>query len=165
MKLHKRSEYLIAHHNLTRHIEGGYYSRTYENKRTIQDGQSIRPLSTGIVYLLDGNDTSSFHRLKSDELWCFHEGSELILHMFIENEGYSSIELGLSGTNTQPQCLIPGGTIFGAELKDKSSYTFVSCFVSPGFDFEDYKLFSSDQLIKMYPDYDTLIERINQHES
>ena len=36
------------------------------------DGQ--RPFSTAIYFLLEGNQFSAFHRIKSDECWHFYAG-------------------------------------------------------------------------------------------
>lgn len=162
MALESRSQYLINHLQLQPHIEGGYYRRFYQNSKEITIGNKVRPLSTSILYLLEGEATSHFHRLQSDELWFFHEGCDIILHQFDEHYLYKTSKLGTATSETHPQLLISGGVIFGAELSDKSSYALVSCMVSPGFDFNDYELLSTETLVNKNNKYRDLILRINR---
>ncbi|ALX48565.1 cupin domain-containing protein [Lentibacillus amyloliquefaciens] len=62
--------------NLEPHPEGGFYKQTYAAE-ALED----HVLYTSIYFLLRAGDVSHFHRLKSDELWYFHAGSPLEIHM------------------------------------------------------------------------------------
>lgn len=80
----KRSEELIQKLNLNPHPEGGYYASIF--KGDTPKSSALRPQYTSIYFLLKENDQSHFHQLTADELWYFHEGSALTIHM-IEPSG------------------------------------------------------------------------------
>ncbi len=69
----------VAQLHLLPHPEGGYYKETYRSKEEslFDDFNGKRSISTAIYFLLEGKDKSHFHRIQSDELWFFHEGSAL----------------------------------------------------------------------------------------
>ena len=93
-------ETVIKELNLKPHPEGGYFCETYRSAETI--GSSALPgryggdraFGTSIFYLLNGHDKSYFHRLKSDELWYFHLGAAIVLHVIDPQQGYYPVELG-----------------------------------------------------------------------
>jgi hypothetical protein len=151
------ADYWIDRLNLKRHPEGGYYSEVYRNPKVIELVNGRRNLSTSIYFLLKGNDKSHFHQLYSDEIWYFHLGTEVTVHL-LSNKNYEKQILGIS-ENAQPQLIIKAGTIFGAELTDKSSFCLMSCMVNPGFEFNDFKLFKANELKPDYPHHEDLIEK------
>ena len=61
----------------------------------------------------------------------------------------------------RPQLTIGGGSIFGAELSVDGDFCLVSCMVSPGFDYRDFELFTSEELCGRYPDHQAVIRRLN----
>jgi uncharacterized protein len=73
----KDAEYWIQKLALEAHPEGGYYRQTYRADLVLAQGAlppqftGPRPASTAIYFLLEGEDFSAFHRLRSDELWHF----------------------------------------------------------------------------------------------
>jgi predicted cupin superfamily sugar epimerase len=143
----KNAEYFIEKLGLEKHIEGGYYRETYRSKVSHEN----RSLSTSIYFLLKSGQVSKFHKLKSDEIWYYHHGSPILIHMINKEGEYSQGILGINSDQESPQLIIPADTIFGAEPVDRESFSLVSCMVSPGFDFEDFTLYSTQELIKMYP--------------
>lgn len=154
----------IQHFNLRPHPEGGFYRETYRSTIEVENmdlrygGQGKRRLSTSIYYLLRSGEKSKFHRLRSDEIWYFHYGSALKI-LIIDQEGNKHTRL--LGANIEKaehmQVLIPAGTVFAAEVIEKNSYSFIGCMVSPGFEFEDFELFSQDDLMQAYPQHSELI--------
>ena len=56
----------------------------------VSEGRSI---VTAIYYLLPANAVSRLHRIDADELWFFHEGQPLHVHVF-EGDGYERLTLG-----------------------------------------------------------------------
>ena len=143
--------------NLSPHPEGGYYSETYRSEITLKENN--RQLMTVIYFLLTSDNISRFHRIKSDELWFYHSGSPLIVHTLNEN-GYKENKIGFDFKNEYlPQFLVPKDTIFAASVLEKNSYSLVSCVVSPGFDFNDFELFTFDKLAMDYPDYKDIIQK------
>ncbi|MBS4189984.1 cupin domain-containing protein [Bacillus sp. FJAT-49705] len=152
----------ISKLGLTPHPEGGYYKRTYEAEGKTELGKGKeRKLYTSIYFLLRSEDISHFHRLKSDELWYFHGGSPLTIHVIDEQGEYKEYKLGLNLDNGEvPQALISKNTIFGSSVQELDSFSLVGCMVSPGFDFEDFELFTQKQLLKQYPQHEEIIMKM-----
>lgn len=160
--------YFISALNLEPHVEGGYFREIYRSPQKI-DGKGLmwsvegeRPLVTTIYFLLKSGQVSKFHRLKSDEIWFYHYGPPLIIHMIDPQGNLISRRLGLDIQKLEsPQLLVPANTVFGAEVAEDNSFSLVSCMVSPGFDYGDFELFKSSELVRLYPDHKNLIERFN----
>lgn len=149
---------LIERFNLLEHPEGGYYSETYRS--SIEIPGTERQLMTSIYFLLTSDNVSHFHRIKSDELWFFHSGSPLIVHTLDEN-GHTEHLLGTNIANgEQPQILVKANTIFGSSVVEEYDYSLVSCVVAPGFDFRDFELFKTEELLAQYPDSEEIIRRL-----
>jgi predicted cupin superfamily sugar epimerase len=119
-----------------------------------------RNFSTSIYFLLEGKQVSKFHRLKSDELWHFYDGTSVIIHI-IDTEGkLTQIRLGRNVEDGEVfQAVIKSGNWFAAEVIDKKSFALVGCTVSPGFDFSDFEFGNREALIKMHPDLRELIQK------
>lgn len=163
----KESEMLriIRELGLSPHPEGGFYRQTYRSEEIVSDrafasapfvGQ--RQLASSIYYLLPSDEVSRFHRLKSDELWYYHYGSPLTIHMITPSGVWKRVKLGpniLQGETLQ--AVIPKGTIFGATVNDNHSYSLVGCMVTPGFEFQDFELMKQEDLLMRYPQYRPLI--------
>lgn len=150
---------LIKTLNLIPHPEGGYYSETYRaNEIILNSEKKKRNLLTTIYYLLKDNDKSMFHRIKSDEMWFFHQGKPLEIVYIIKGEVKTIILGNEIKRGEVPQLLIPANTWFGAKIKDETGYSLVSCIVSPGFDFEDFELAKREDLIKEYSELKETIE-------
>lgn len=141
---------IIKKLNLQAHPEGGYFSETYRSEMTIPGMD--RQLMTSIYFLLTSDNVSRFHRIKSDELWFYHGGSSLIVHT-LGKEGHTETKVGIDFANGEvPQFLVPKNTIFGSSVSEENSYSLVSCVVAPGFDFADFELFTTDELLEQFPD-------------
>lgn len=154
---HHPTAFWVEHLGLEKHPEGGYYRETYRSEKTYEG----RNLATSIYYLLPGNKVSRFHRLRFDEIWYFHKGAPLKVYFLRPKEGLVQYTLGLNPQlGQQLSLLVPGGTIFGGEVADKDAYALVSCHMAPGFDFEDFELLSSRQLLEQFPNYQTLIHKL-----
>lgn len=140
------------------HPEGGFYNEVYRSEEIIAERE--RNLFTSIYFLLTSENISKFHRIKSDELWYFHSGSPLIVHTLDAN-GYSQHLVGNDlAAGQQPQLLVPKNTIFGSSVLENNDYSLVSCAVAPGFDFRDFELFSSEELLKDFPEHKEIIDRL-----
>ena len=159
MALNKDVVQIIKRLRLKRHPEGGYFKQTYtaDTRVSIEGYDKPRYISTAIYYMLVGDQFSAFHRIKSDELWHHYTGGSLILYT-IDNGKLTKIKMGKS-RGEAPQVAIKANTWFAASLTDKKSYCLLGCTVSPGFDYSDWELGKRDELIKMYPQHKTIIER------
>lgn len=160
--------YFITQLGLEDHTEGGYFKEIYRNSHGIDDSElpfdveGKRSLSTTIYYLLKSGQVSKFHKLKFDEIWFYHYGSPLYIHMIDELGNLKCEKLGLnieSGEN--PQVLVPANRIFGAEVIERNSFSLVSCMVSPGFDYRDFEILQGKDLIKQFPQHREIIIRLN----
>ena len=167
--MNKQAKEYITKLQLNRHPEGGYYKEIYRAEEIILPDhlpdryKSSRALSTSIYFLLEGNQVSRFHRLKSDELWHFYDGSTLIIYSIDENEELNKIKLGKNISEGELfQLQIKHNVWFGAELIDKSSFALIGCTVAPGFEFEDFEMGKRDGLVKQYPEHEQIIIKLTR---
>lgn len=78
----KDAQYWVEHLDLEPHVEGGFYRQVYKSKElTIREDESKRNLYTSIYFVLEADNPSHFHRLTVDEIWYYHYGSPLTVHM------------------------------------------------------------------------------------
>lgn len=164
--MHEKSLMYIELLNLQPHPEGGFYREVYRSDEIISRNflpirfDNDHNISTSIYFLLDGNQISKFHRLKSDEIWHFYDGCSVIIYIIDENGNLSSVTLG---ANLQIgecfQTVIKRNHWFAAELLNKNSFCLVGCVVAPGFDFKDFELARREVLIKNFPQHTKLIEK------
>jgi len=162
------AEYYIEKLGLTKHPEGGYYKEIYRAAESIEKSalparyNSARNVSTAIYFLLNKSDKSHFHKLNSDELWHFYDGTSLTIHMITEEVEYTVQRLGRNLEHGEVyQCVIPKGTWFAAEVDDKKSFTLIGCTVAPGFNFADFTLAKRNDLIALFPGHKKLIEQFS----
>ncbi len=125
------------------HPEGGWFRRYYTSPIPVETTGGDRPAVTMIHYLLTPGEHSAWHVVSSDEVWLWH--------------GPGALELSLGGSGDEPgeattvrlgpsavagdvqQCLVPAGVWQSARLLDEAE-ALVSCVVTPGFDFADWRL-------------------------
>ena len=158
----KKQSYWIDKLEMNEHPEGGYFKEVVRSFSKVKlDDKRERSQYSSIYFLLNDLNPSHFHRLKDDELWFYHAGASLSVHVILESGEYVEHHLGLNlEKGEKPQILVPGGSIFGSTVDKEDSYSLVSCVVSPGFDFEDFELFTQDELFSKYPDHKEIIERL-----
>lgn len=150
---------------MEKHVEGGYFSRSYASDETVRTErhEGERPLYTSIYFLLESEDVSHFHRLKSDELWYFHAGTSLTVHIIQPDGIYRQEKLGLDMANGEkPQVLVEKGAIFGASVDGNGDFSLVGCMVSPGFDFADFELFEREELLSRHEAHAEIIQRLTR---
>jgi uncharacterized protein len=157
---------LVNHYQLKPHPEGGFYKRTYRSSEVIHEEclpirfPAERSCSSAIYYLLEGQQFSAFHRLKSDELWHFYYGGALNIYCIDEEGKFELVTLGNSLQNEEVfQATIRSGLWFAAQPAHPDSFSFVGCTVSPGFEFEDLEMSDADQLSALYPQHEQLIRQ------
>jgi predicted cupin superfamily sugar epimerase len=156
----ERIQELVESLKMSPHPEGGFYAETYRADSEIETESGKRQLITAIFFLLRSEDVSHFHRIKSDELWFWHEGSPLSVHLLGEN-GHEILHLGpVLGEGSLPQHLVKADTIFGSTVDQADSYALVSCVVAPGFDFEDFELFKTEDLLPLFPEAEEIIRKL-----
>jgi len=161
----KDSKYWIEKLQLQRHPEGGYFKEIYRSyeiikKESLPERYSDeRNFSTSIYFLLEKNDVSLFHRLKSDEIWHFYSGTSLTLYIIDKNGFLKKIVVGDNPDNGEVlQTVIKNGNWFAAKVNNPDSYSLIGCTVSPGFSFNDFELAKREDLIKLFPDHSDIIK-------
>jgi len=165
--LKANAKYWIDCLKLKNHPEGGYYRELYRSNEIINKKSlplrysSFRSFSTSIFFLLTSNEFSAFHRLKSDEIWHFYEGSPINIFIILPNGELRKFVLGNNPEKGQTfQLVIPKGCWFAAKVEENNSFTLVGCTVSPGFDFEDFEMGKFDMLSKLFPRHTKLIKNL-----
>jgi predicted cupin superfamily sugar epimerase len=165
--MNSKAKAYIKKLGLKKHPEGGYYREVYRSVEKILSGhlpkryKSKRNFSTSIYFLLEGEQYSAFHLLQSDELWHYYDGSDVIVYIINKNGELSKKKLGKT-KGAEFQIVIEKHSWFAAELDDKKSFSLFGCTVSPGFEFEDFRLGDRKTLIKKFPQYISLIERLTK---
>ncbi|MBC7588983.1 MAG: cupin domain-containing protein, partial [Chitinophagaceae bacterium] len=93
-------QHLITLYNMQPHPEGGYYKETYRSKEAISHNAlperflGARFFSTAIYFLLEQENFSAFHKIKSDECWHFYAGQSLEVYVIQHNGELEIIKLG-----------------------------------------------------------------------
>jgi uncharacterized protein len=138
---------LVEGLGLAPHPEGGWFAETWRSDLWISpEGYSgPRRCATAIYYLLHPGERSRWHVVRSDEIWLFHRGGPLTLRL--GGIGETPDELAAVhftlGTDVaaglHPQVVVPGGVWQSAEPAGAEP-VLVTCVVSPGFDFADFRL-------------------------
>ena len=151
----------ISKLNLQPHPEGGYYKEVFRSSQYVrrEENDSRKHACTSIYYLLEHADFSGFHRIMSDEIWYFHQGVPLNIHIITENGDYQLLELSDSQTGSL-SLVVPAGLWFAADIPGKQGYTLVSCAVAPGFEFAEFEMADKQQLIGEYPTHAELFSRL-----
>jgi predicted cupin superfamily sugar epimerase len=147
--------------NLQPHPEGGYYKEVFRSEQNINraGSKALRQACTSIYYLLEGDDYSGFHRINSDEIWYFHKGVPLNIHIMTPKGKHEIFELSDQNTG-HLSLVVPAGLWFAAEIPSKEDYTLVSCAVAPGFDFSEFEMADRQLLRQEYPGHDDLFAKL-----
>jgi uncharacterized protein len=163
------AEYWIRRLKLERHPEGGYFRQTYRSAVTIaREGLPLefagaRAVSTAIYFLLEGENFSAFHRLRSDEVWHFYAGAPLLVHVIDPDGKYDCVRLGNDPENGQEfQAVVKAGCWFSSHVADWKSWALVGCTVAPGFEYQDFEIGKREELTRLYPQHRALIVQLTR---
>jgi predicted cupin superfamily sugar epimerase len=157
--------------DLAPHPEGGWFRETWRSDHAFEPAGygGPRRAATAIYFLLHPGEESRWHVVRSDELWLWHAGGPLSLHMrgpanwlapLASVPDAGSIRADRSATSSgssqprdqksavlgndiaagqRPQVLVPGG-VWQAAAPAGDQPVLVSCVVAPGFDFADFRM-------------------------
>lgn len=163
----RNAQYWIQHLNLIPHKEGGYFREVYRSNEQILANSlperftDDRVFSTAIYFLLEKGDFSTFHKIKSDEIWHFYDGDPVNIHIIDDNGFLTTTKLGLSAENNiLPQATITANQWFAAETIGE--FSLVGCTVSPGFDFNDFEIAERNSLVKLHNEHRKIIEQFTR---
>lgn len=158
---------LIASLELQPHPEGGWYREVFRSDDRFPPSAlperylGSRPYMTSIYFLLRPGEVSRFHRLRSDEVWHFYDGTPLTLHQLYPDGSYASVLLGRDPRKGERfAAAVPRGVWMAAEGPRARSYSLVGCTVAPGFDFGDFELALPDELLAAYPAHSNIIKKL-----
>lgn len=159
---------IINELDLKPHPEGGFFKETYRSEGVINPDidEEIYPAGrnfcTSIYYLLEGTDTSSFHRIRSDETWHFYCGSSATIHIIHPDALYEARYLGSDLSSGQAyQHTIPGRSWFGVSVDNPESFMLAGCTVAPGFDFDDFEMGDPYKLKQAFPEHSAIIDQLS----
>ncbi|HWB37017.1 MAG TPA: cupin domain-containing protein [Rugosimonospora sp.] len=127
------------------HPEGGWYRELWRSPvQVTPDGYpGPRACGTSIYFLLHPGERSRWHVVRSDEVWLWHSGGPLALRHGGSGAAPVPGDSAVLGADVvagqRPQHVVPGGVWQAAEPLGGEP-VLVSCVVSPGFDFADFRL-------------------------
>lgn len=159
----KSSEYYVEKLDLLPHPEGGFYKETYRDSFNVcnRNGQE-RSACTGIYFLMTKGNFSAFHKIESDEMWHFYDGSALEVYVLNEDGSLDILKIGRDIENgEQLQAVVPAGKWFASRVVE-GNYALVGCTVAPGFDFQDFVMAKRSELIKEFPDHEAVITELTR---
>jgi predicted cupin superfamily sugar epimerase len=153
----QNASYWIHQLGMQPHPEGGHYKEVFRSPQQVNRiGSTVAMQAcTSIYYLLEDKDYSGFHRIKSDEIWYFHKGMPLNIHVINIDGNHEVWELSDLPTGNL-SLVVRAGLWFAAEIPSKESYALVSCAVAPGFEFSEFEMADKEMLQKLYTGYDEL---------
>jgi predicted cupin superfamily sugar epimerase len=149
---------------LAPHPEGGFYIETFRAPALPFElpRRGVRNASTAIYFLLEAGTFSAFHSVESDEIWHHYLGAPVELHTLDQARGHRVVQLGSElFAGEVPQHVIPGGVIQAARVTT-GSYALCGCTVAPGFDFADFVMPGSAELVSRFPNARAIIEALTR---
>jgi uncharacterized protein len=151
MPLPSRAAELIERLQLAPHPEGGHYGEVHRSARQVSplDGRGPRSALTSIYFLLCEGEVSRWHRVASDEVWCYLEGAPVELHVLDEARRDVHLRtLGPVSAHTAPQHTVRAGHWQAA--RSTGAYSLTACMVGPGFEFDDFSLMAADDPLRAW---------------
>ena len=111
---HRRGGRAVAQARAARPGGGGYFRRTAESETILPDGRR----AWSVIYsLFTPEGFSALHRLKNDEIWCFHAGDPLESLRLKPDGGGEWVKLGLDlAAGESPQSIVPANVWQGTRL-------------------------------------------------
>lgn len=155
--------YWIDRLGLTAHIEGGAFKEIYRSQLVLPQEvltpqhQGNRNAMTSIYFLLQQGDFSAFHKIASDEIWHFYDGSPLCIYEITAHGILVKHILGKDIEDGQLLVIIKAGSWFGSRVEEPAGFTLCSCTVAPGFDFADFELAERETLQTTFPQHAGII--------
>jgi uncharacterized protein len=132
---HLDSQIIIRSLGMAPHPEGGWYVETYR----APGAPGTRSAVTAIYFLLEKGQRSHWHTVDASEIWLWHAGSPLRLHLSPNGRDTEAVVLGPAiTTGERPQAVVPVGVWQAAETIE--GWSLVSCIVAPAFNFEGFTI-------------------------
>ena len=143
-------------------IEGGFFRRTYTSaEKWNSEDQHI---GSAIYYLITPDSFSTLHKVTSDELFHFCYGDPVEMLLLHPNESGEIKSLSNQpGLNFNPQQLVPKNTWQGCRLKKDGTVALLGVSVFPEFKYADFVKGDPDYLVKIYPEFETIIRALTPY--
>ncbi|MEJ0038896.1 MAG: cupin domain-containing protein [Gammaproteobacteria bacterium] len=129
---------LIKKLQLQPHPEGGWFREIHRSVDQVTTPRGARSALTTIYYLLERNQLSRWHVVRSDEIWHFYAGAPLELIVYDPATRICRPAVLAAPTEERE----PVGIVRAGEWQASRSlgdYSLVGCNVGPGFEFEDFQ--------------------------
>lgn len=153
---------IIKHLGLVPHPEGGYFRQTWRAAQTVDVPQGQRHAGTAIYYLLTRDSFAAWHRVRpSDEVWHLYDGGPVRMYLIDPGGALQTPMLGRDlAHGYAPQIVVPAGVWQAAECEGE--YALCGCTVAPGFDFADWDMPSTGELVRLHPQHEPLLRRLSR---
>ncbi len=149
--------------NLSGHLEGGYFRRTYQSDdrpRVTLPGtegtEGERYMLTSIFYMLTSQSPiGHMHLNKSDIVHYYHLGDPLLYTMIYPDGRLEQVVMGSDPTKGQLLQLTVKGDVWKTSqlLPGTHGYGLISEAVAPGFDYADMTLGTEDMMRSQFPQH------------
>lgn len=165
------TEQLVELLDLSGHVEGGYYRRTYQADRRemIDTPDGERFSMSSIFYLLSAESPiGHFHLNKSDIVHYFHLGDPLTYSLIYPDGHLQTAVMGNQLHDGQLlQMTVPGGVWKASKINPGGSqgYSLISEAVSPGFDYADMTLGFQSRMQELFPQHRDLMSELSHPDS
>ncbi len=150
--------------------EGGYYVESCRSDEILSEGalpgryDGPRNIHTAIYYLLTPDTVSSMHRVLSDEVFHFYLGDPVEMLQLFPDGSHTVSVIGTDLESGQrPQVVAPRGVWQGCRLVPGGNFALMGTTVSPGFEFSDYEQGVRGDLLRLYPQCESLIVSLTTH--
>lgn len=120
------------------HPEGGWFRETWRHDTTVETAYGTRSIATSVLFLLRPGEVSTWHRVRSPELWIWQGGGPV--QLTVGGTGSEPHETGTVRLGPGGQHVVAADEWQSARPADPTRATLVACIVSPGFDFADFSL-------------------------
>lgn len=151
--------------------EGGCFRRTAESETWVRRERNDKTLAEkrraySVIYsVITPPGFSAMHRLKTDEIWCWHAGDRLeSLRLYEDGTGeWIGVSDRVSDV-TRIHNVVPAGVWQGTRLETGGRWALASCIVAPEFRWEDFELGNQNELVRAYPKYSDDIRSLSRSE-
>ncbi len=129
---------VIEHLGLEPHPEGGWFRRTWTSPELLGDGP--RAAGSSILYLLEADEESHWHRIDASEAWQHVAGAPLLLSRWSDGDAAVSHEtLGADLLDGQvPQCVVEPS--WWQSARSLGAWSLAVCVVVPEFVMDRFEL-------------------------
>mgnify|MGYP001413771729 CR=1 FL=1 len=167
-----KARWLIEHFRMERiPQENAWFAPTYRSNEPVTIAGASRYAGPRCAYsaiygVQTRADFSGMHRLATDELWHFYDGSPIELLLLHPDGRGEVVVLGRNiAAGEHPQWLVPRGVWQGARpIGGDDAWTFLGNTLAPGFEYADFEIGYRDELQARYPAFAGKIAELTRPE-